>query len=162
MGIDMKKTIILASLLFCSLGFAQVESFESEYVEMLKKDIQAESRKIVADNLTLTEDQSKIFWPIYDEYDAAYDKMVDERVEVIKEYMMNFYGMDEETGRKLIAKSIDLKEKAVDLQKKYINKMLEVLPISVVGKFFQIDNRIAAIIDITRMANLPLLREEEQ
>ena len=57
---------------------------------------------------------------------------------------------------------MDLKEKAVDLQKEYINKMLEGLPISVVGKFFQIDNRIAAIIDITRMTNLPLVREEEK
>ena len=73
--------------------------------------------------------------------------------------MMNYYGMDNETGKELISKSIALKEKAVDLQKEYINKMMEVLPISVVGRFFQIDNRIAAIIDITRMANLPLLRE---
>jgi Spy/CpxP family protein refolding chaperone len=129
---------------------------------MLKKDIQENSKQIVADNLTLTEEQAKIFWPLYDEYDAAYDKMVDERVEVIKEYMMNYYGMDEETGKTLITKSIDLKQKAVDLQKEYINKMMEVLPISVVGKFFQIDNRITAIIDIARMANLPLMREEEK
>ena len=88
--------------------------------------------------------------------------MVDERVDVIKDYMIHYYGMDEEKGKELITKSISLKEKAVDLQKEYINKMLKVLPISVVGKFFQIDNRIAAIIDITRMANLPLLREEEK
>ena len=158
----MKKLIFIPMLLFIASGFAQIKSFESEYVEMLKKDIQAESRNIVADNLTLTEEQAEIFWPIYDEYDAAYDKMVDERVEVIKEYMMNYYGMDNETGKELMSKSIALKEKAVDLQKEYINKMMEVLPISVVGRFFQIDNRIAAIIDITRMANLPLLREEEQ
>lgn len=158
----MKKLIILLLLIFCSLGFSQIKSFESDYVQMLKKDIQDESRKIVADNLTLTDEQAKIFWPLYDEYDAAYDKMVDERVDVIKDYMMHYYGMDEEKGKELINKSISLKEKAVDLQKEYIDKMLEVLPISVVGKFFQIDNRISAIIDITRMANLPLLREEEK
>ena len=158
----MKKLIVIPLLLFCSFGFSQVKSFESDYIEMLKKDIQAESRNIVADNLTLTNEQAKIFWPLYDEYDAAYDKMVDERVDVIKDYMMNYYGMDEEKGKELINKSISLKEKAVDLQKEYIDKMLEVLPISVVGKFFQIDNRISAIIDITRMTNLPLLREEEK
>ena len=158
----MKKLIVLLFLLFCSFSYSQIQSFESDYVEMLKKDIQENSRQIVADNLTLTEEQAKIFWPLYDEYDAAYDKMVDERVEVIKEYMMNYYGMDEETGKTLITKSMDLKQKAVDLQKEYINKMMEVLPISVVGKFFQIDNRISAIIDIARMANLPLMREEEK
>ena len=158
----MKKLIFIPLLLFVTYSSAQIKSFESEYVDMLKKDIQAESRNIVADNLTLTDEQAKVFWPLYDEYDAAYDKMVNDRVEVIKDYMMHYYGMDEGKGKELIDKSINLKEKAVDLQKEYINKMLEVLPISVVGKFFQIDNRIAAIIDITRMANLPLVREEEK
>jgi len=157
----MKKLIILPLLLLFSTCFAQIESFESEYVEMIKKGIQEESRMIVAENLTLTEEQAKIFWPLYDEYDAAYDGLVNERVKVIEDYLMNYYGLDEEIGKELIDKSIELKKKAVDLQEEYVNKMLEVLPISVVGKFFQIDNRIAAIIDIARMANIPLLREEQ-
>jgi hypothetical protein len=157
----MKKLVILPLLLIFSTGFAQIESFESEYVEMLKKNIQDESRLIVAENLTLTEEQAEIFWPLYDEYDAAYDGLVNERVKVIEDYMMNYYGLDEEVGKELIAKSIELKKKAVDLQEEYVNKMLEVLPISVVGKFFQIDNRIAALIDIARMANIPLMREEQ-
>lgn len=157
----MKKLFILLLLLFCSFSFAQIKSFESDYVEMVKKSIQDDARKIVADNLTLTDEQAKIFWPLYDEYDSAYHKLVDEQVDVLKEYMMNYYGLDNETGEKLITKSLDLKEKAVDLQRTYINKMLKVLPISVVGRYFQIDNRISALIDVTRMSNLPLVRKEE-
>ena len=129
---------------------------------MLKKDIQDASKQIVADNLTLTEEQAKIFWPLYDEYDAAYDKLVNERMKVIEDYIMNYYSLDEKIGKDLISKSIGLKYQAIDLQKEYIDKMLEVLPFSVVGKFFQLDNRITAIIDIARMTNLPLIREEEQ
>lgn len=158
----MKKLIIIPLLLLFSNGFAQIQSFESEYVEMLKKDIQDESRRIVAENLTLTEEQADIFWPLYDEYDAAYDELVNDRVNVIEDYMMNYYGLEEETGKELIAKSIELKQRAVTIQEEYINKMLGVLPISVVGKFFQIDNRIAAIIEIARLATVPLVREEEQ
>jgi hypothetical protein len=158
----MKKLIIIPLLLLFSTGFAQIQSFESEYVEMLKKDIQDESRRIVAENLTLTEEQADIFWPLYDEYDAAYDGLVNDRVKVIEDYMMNYYGLEEETGKELIAKSIELKQRAVNIQEEYINKMLDVLPISVVGKFFQIDNRIAAIIEIARLATVPLVREEEQ
>jgi Spy/CpxP family protein refolding chaperone len=158
----MKTLTSVLILMFFSVSFSQIKSFESDYVEMIKKDIQENSRQIVADNLTLTEEQAKIFWPLYDAYDKAYDKLVDERVGVIKDYMMNYYGLDEETGKKLITQSMDLKQKAVDIQKEYINKMMEVLPVSVVGKFFQIDDRITAIIDIARMANVPLVREEEK
>ena len=157
----MKKLFVFFLLIFTSMSFAQIESFESDYVQMLKKDIQEASKQIVADNLTLTEEQATIFWPLYDEYDAAYDNLVNERVKVIEEYIMNYYGLDEAIGKDLISKSINLKYKAVDLQKEYIDKMLEVLPISVVGKFFQLDNRIAALIDIGRMSNLPMIREED-
>ena len=158
----MKKIVILLSLLLCSYSFSQIKSFESDYVEMIKKGVQEDSRNIVAANLTLTEEQAKIFWPLYDEYDAAYDKLVNERVELIKEYMMEYYGDDAEVGKSMITRSLELKKKAVDLQEKYINKMLEVLPASLVGRFFQIDNRISALIDIVRMSNLPLAREAEQ
>ena len=156
----MKKSFVFFLLIFTSISFAQVESFESDYVEMLKKDIQEESKQIVADNLTLTEEQAEVFWPLYDEYDAAYDNLVNERVKVIEDYIMNYYGLDEAIGKELVSKSIDLKYKAVDIQKEYIDKMMEVLPFSVVGKFFQIDNRITALIHIARMSTLPLVREE--
>jgi len=78
----MKTLTSVLVLIFFSVSISQIKSFESDYVEMLKKDIQENSRQIVADNLTLTEEQAKIFWPLYDEYDAAYDKMVDERVDL--------------------------------------------------------------------------------
>jgi hypothetical protein len=157
----MKKIVVLLSVLLCSYSFSQIKSFESDYVEMIKKGVQEDSRNIVAANLTLTEEQAKIFWPLYDEYDAAYDKLVNERVELIKEYMMEYYGNDAEVDKSLITRSIELKKKAVDLQEEYINKMMEVLPASLVGRFFQIDNRISALIDIVRMSNLPLAREGE-
>jgi len=158
----MKKIIILPILFFCSFGFAQVETFDADYIEAFKKDVQAESRKMVNENLTLTEEEGKIFWPIYDDYTAAYDKLVDERLKVIEEYMLNYYGMDNETAKDLINKAINLKMKGVELQKEYIDKMLAVLPASVVGKFFQIDNRIAVLIDVVRMSTVPMVRNEEE
>ena len=158
----MKKLIILSILFFCSFGFAQVETFEADYIEAFKKDVQAESRKMVTENLTLTEGEGKIFWPIYNEYAAAYDKLIDERLKVIEEYMLNYYGMDNEVATDLINKTIGLKIRSVELQKEYIDKMLAVLPASVVGKFFQIDNRIAVSIDVVRMSTVPMVRDEEE
>ena len=57
----MKKIIVLSVLFFCSFGFAQVEAFDADYIEAFKKDVQAESRKMVNENLTLTEEEGKVF-----------------------------------------------------------------------------------------------------
>ena len=129
---------------------------------MIKKDVQAESKMIVKEYLELTEEQAEVFWPLYDEYDAAYDAIVDERVKIIEDYMLNFYALDDENVKDLIDRSINLNQKILDTRKEYIDKMYDVLPGTLVGKFFQIDNRIGALIDVVRMSTIPLVRTEEK
>jgi len=157
----MKKLTILILFFVSAIGYSQIERFEADYINLLKKDIQAESKNIVEANLELTDEQAKDFWPLYDEYDVAYDAIVDERLKIIEDYMMDYYALDEETAKDLINRSIDLNQKVQDTRKEYLNKMLEVLPATVVGKFMQIDSRIGAVIDVIRMATVPLIRKEK-
>ena len=157
----MKKLTILILFFAYAIGFAQIENFETNYIELIKKDIQAESKKIVEGNLELTDEQGTAFWPLYDEYDLAYDTIVDDRLKIIEDYMMDYYALDDETAKDLINRSIDLNQKVLDTRKEYLNKMLEALPATVVGKFMQIDSRIGALIDVIRMSTIPLIRKEE-
>ena len=157
----MKKLTILILFFACAIGYSQTEHFETEYIDLIKKDIQAESKKIVEGNLELTDEQGTAFWPLYDEYDFAYDTIVDDRLKIIEDYMIDYYALDDETAKDLINRSIDLNQKVLDTRKEYLNKMLEVLPATVVGKFMQIDSRIGALIDVIRMSTIPLIRKEE-
>jgi hypothetical protein len=59
----MKKLSVLLVILFCGIAFSQAENFETGYIELLKKDIQAEAKKLVDENLELTGEQAKVFWP---------------------------------------------------------------------------------------------------
>ncbi|RKY99446.1 MAG: hypothetical protein DRQ13_02290, partial [Ignavibacteriae bacterium] len=81
----MKKLTILILFFACAIGYSQTEHFETEYIDLIKKDIQAESRKIVEGNLELTDEQATAFWPLYDEYDVAYDAIIEERFEITKD-----------------------------------------------------------------------------
>ena len=58
----MKKLFVFFLLIFTSISFAQVESFESDYVDMLKKDIQEESTQIVADKARFLKEKFLIYW----------------------------------------------------------------------------------------------------
>jgi len=148
-------------LLFTSLSFAQIESFDSTYIEGLKKDVGGTFKEIVKDNLKLTEDEANKFWPLFDEYMAARSPIFEERVSITEEYMMNYYAMDDATAKDLIIKSMQSYQDLIDLRKDYINKMFEVLPAPLVGKFFQLDNRVSAVLDLVRMSATPLVRDEE-
>jgi len=157
----MKKLLFFFLLVFTSLSFAQIESFDSTYIEGLKKDVGGTFKEIVKDNLKLTEDEANKFWPLFDEYMAARSPIFEERVSITEGYMMNYYAMDDATAKDLIIKSMQSYQDLIDLRKDYINKMFEVLPAPLVGKFFQLDNRVSAVLDLVRMSATPLVRDEE-
>jgi hypothetical protein len=157
----MKTLLILFTLLISSLSFAQIQSFDSTYVEGLKKDVVGTFKEIVKDNLKLTEDEAKIFWPLFDEYMAARSPIFEERVSITEEYMMNYYALDDETAKDILNKAMKLNQDLLDVRKKSLNKMFEQLPATLVGKFFQIDSRISALIDLVRMSSTPLVRDKE-
>jgi hypothetical protein len=75
--------------------------------------------------------------------------------------MMNYYAMDDATAKDLINKSMQSNQDLLDLRKEYLNKMFEQLPAPIVGKFFQIDNRVSAMVDLVRMSSTPLVRDQE-
>lgn len=157
----MKKILLIFVLSTWTFSFAQIESFDSTHIAAIKKDLKGAFTEIVKENLTLTEEQAKIFWPIYDEYMAARNPIFEERVNVTEEYMMNYYAMDDETAKDLINRALQLNQDLLDVRKDYVNKLLDKLSPSIVGKFFQIDNRITTLADLVRMSSTPLVREEE-
>jgi len=47
----------------------------AETIEILREEIKADQKLLVATNITLTESEAKNFWPIYDEYQKHLQKI---------------------------------------------------------------------------------------
>ena len=158
----MKRLIVFFLLVFVSISFAQIESFDSEYIDQIKEDAWVTYVEIVEDNLILTDEQAEVFLPMLDDYIADLNKVVDMRVKNTEEYMMNYYAMDDSTARDLLNKALEVEQERLNIKREYMAKMLEKLPSVVVGKFFQLDARISALIDLVRMSSIPMVRDEDE
>ena len=154
----MKRLSIVFALLFCGIAFSQAENFETGYIDLLKKDIQAEAKKLVDENLELTGEQAKVFWPIYDDYDAALLDLSNERLNVIADYMLDYYDLSDDKAESLINRMFVIDQKKLDIQKEYFTKFNAVLPATLVGKFLQIDNYIDLLISLQRSETIPLIQ----
>ena len=158
----MKKLITVFIILFCSTVFAQIEHFDAAHIELLKKDLQAESKNIIKNNLELTDEQSEVFWPIYDEYDAARDKLFDEKINISAEYMLDYLDLTDVKAASLIQKFSEFEQKRLDTKNEFTQKFLEVLPAKVVGKFLQIDHRLDLMIELQQTSHIPLIKLGEE
>ena len=157
----MKKYLILLMLLFTSFTFSQIDSFDDSYIDKLKEDVNATSKEIVSNNLTLTESEAKMFWPLYDEFIAARNPIVESRLKTASDYMKNYASMDDKTADELMNRSLLAEQELLDIKKEYLKKMSEVLPATLVGKYYQIENRISGLLDLVRMSSIPLIKNEE-
>ena len=93
----MKKLVLLNLVLAIGLtiaagsAFAQARETDTgvsidKDLELLRRDIRGEMKKIVAMNVVLTETEATKFWPVYDQYVAERAKNNDEFYGIIKEY----------------------------------------------------------------------------
>lgn len=85
----MKLGYILSLCLFAfgAVGQAQnTNGLPEGYITLLRSDVKAKKVEIIRQNLTLTDEQSKTFWPLQQSYENELPKLGDERVNVIRDY----------------------------------------------------------------------------
>ena len=155
----MKNLMLLLLLgLFVSVN-AQTQYFETD-IQGIRKDIREVAKEIFAENMVLTPEEAKIFWPLYDEYAAEVKLLGDKEVKLTEEYMLNFYLMEEKTASNLLEDVLDLERDQQSLKSEYIRKMKKVLPAKVVGRFYQIDKRLNLLIEVEKMSRIPMLKKD--
>jgi hypothetical protein len=56
-------------------------------IQLLKSNIRAQKKLIVAANMDLTDDEAEKFWPIYNRYAADLAKTYDTEIALLQEYL---------------------------------------------------------------------------
>ncbi len=151
----MKKfTLSIVLFLFISYAFSQNVG---SYLESQKKVLKKEKKEIVKDVLELTPDESKVFWPIYDQYMNELKPFNQIWVNTIKEYIDKYDHLTDEDAKKLFNNTILVEESKLRLKKKYYRKMVKVLPPQKVIRYFQVEKRLWAMINNELTIEIPLI-----
>jgi hypothetical protein len=127
-------------------------------MQILREKVKADKELIVAENLNLTETEAKAFWPIYEEFQSRLTQINEQIGSLIMEYADNYNIMTAETAKKLLNDSLMLEEKRLELKQLYMPKFQEALPAIKVGRYYQIENKIQAVLQYELAAGIPLMK----
>lgn len=116
----MKKIILLALIIMGYTATAQTNNGQDA-----KSKLEAARIALITERLGLTPDQAQQFWPIYNEY-------ANQRRQIQQDYRQARQGMDvnkltEEQGRKLVRARMDGKQKQLNLETKYSDRLMSVI-----------------------------------
>ena len=157
---DMLRAVLLilaATLAQPALSAEETKPSASD-MEILRDKIYADKKLIVAENMELTEEEAKGFWPVYQAYQEDLHKINDRMAKVINEYAVayNKGALLDKTARQLIDEAIEIDIDEAKLKKSYVPKLSKVLPGVKVARYLQIENKVRAIVRHELAAAIPL------
>lgn len=126
-------------------------------MQILRDKVRADKKALVAANLTLTDEQSAKFWPIYEEYQSDLQELNQRLTNMIDTYAQDYGSMSDAMAKQLIEDSVSFGEDRAALQKKYAERLDGVIPAVQEARYLQIENKIRALVDYELASNIPLV-----
>ena len=134
------------------------EQVNDANLQLMREDIRAERKKIVAVNMSLTETEATKFWPVYDRYIGETIKVNDVRFALLKDYARNYDNTTDEQADSFIKCWLALDNENTQLRLKYIAEFEKVISHKKTAMFFQIDRRVSMMIELQLASQVPLLK----
>jgi len=129
-------------------------------LNLLRSDIRSQRKQIIAANLTLTDAEATKFWPVYDQYIGELIKINDRKFGLIQQYADNWGKMTNEQSLSFIQSWVDMDIETGHLRQKYVPIVAKILDGKKTATFFQLDRRIAMMIEVQMSSQMPLVQEQ--
>jgi hypothetical protein len=145
---------VAAGAVFSAPAAAQVRS----EIELTRQQIQTERQALVTAGMELTDEQAKAFWPVYREYRAELAPIGDRQVELIMGYADKYGSVDDDYAQKMLEEHLNIQQAKLEVLRKYVPRFLAVLPAVKVARFYQLENKLDAVVAFDLAASIPVLQ----
>ena len=127
---------------------------------LVKAALNAERVDVLNTYLGLTDAEGTAFWPLYKEYREELNKVSDDQVKLVGNYLQSRDTLSDDEAKKITEDLLNTRKKKVDIQKGYLGKFAKVLPGKKVARLYQLENKVDAVISYEMADHFPLLPQK--
>jgi len=146
------------ALMMAFAGFSTAQDKPADNMDIVKEKIRTDKKLFIAENLQLTEPEAKTFWPVYDQFQTDLGKVKERSVNLIESFAKNYETMSNDMAKKLMNDYLKIKGDDLKLRQSYLPKFRSVLPEKKVARYYQLENKIDAVIAYQVAARIPLIK----
>jgi uncharacterized membrane-anchored protein YhcB (DUF1043 family) len=156
----MKKALSIVTqvcvlCLFIVPGFAQDKPADTNRLVLEK--IRADKKLFVAEIMQFTEAEAKAFWPVYESYQKDLAKIFERSAKLIDDYAKSYKTMTDGTAKRLLDELLSIESERLQLKKDYLPKFRQVLTEKMVARYYQLENKIYAVVNYELAGLIPLV-----
>jgi hypothetical protein len=138
-------------------GAADVPQAEQR---ILLDTIRANRKALVAVNLDLSPEEAGKFWPLYDRYQKEISAIGDRVVSIVDEYTATFRDLSNDKAVKLMESYLAAEGERLQVRRSYLGEFAKILPGRTVARFYQIENKMDAVLRYDLAATIPVVDEK--
>ncbi|HTN42701.1 MAG TPA: hypothetical protein VMN77_02775 [Nitrospiria bacterium] len=153
------RIALIVGVLF-SAGSVLAQEVTADTMQALKDKVMSDKKLVVSANLNLTDTEAKGFWPVYDSYQKDLGGINQRLATLIKSYaeVYNSNTMDDAKAKSLVNEAVAIETAEAALKKSYLPKLEKVLPMKKVAVYYQIENKIRALVRYELASEIPLAK----
>ena len=125
-------------------------------IQLLKSNLRAQKKQIVAANMDLTDAESEKFWPVYNRYAEDVAKIYDTKIALFQEYLEGYDSMSGEEAEGYLRRRAAVEEDMMQVRLKFLPEFRKVLTGRETALFYQIDWRLDLMINL-QLAQAPMI-----
>jgi Spy/CpxP family protein refolding chaperone len=130
---------------------------KDEDIKLFRKDVRSIRKQLIAANMDLTDAQAQQFWPVFDQYTAELAAIFDKKFALLKDYAQNFDALTDEQAESYIQGRAEVEQSTAQLRLKYFPIFRKVLSGKATAFFFQLDWRLALVVDVQLASETPVI-----
>lgn len=104
-----------------------------------RKEIESYKIAFLTQKLELSADEAKVFWPIYTDWQREQEELRKERSQKMISFrkISEIEELSDNQVQALIMNDFNMRQREINLDRRYYSKLKESLPIKVIGKFYR-------------------------
>ena len=130
-------------------------------LDLLRQDLRSQRKQLIAANLKLTDTEATKFWPVYDQYMTELIAINDKKFGLIQEYADSWGKLTNDQSLLFARNWLDMDIAIAQLRQKYVPMVAKVLDGRKTATFFQLDRRIAMMMELQVSSQRPLVQDQE-
>ena len=114
---------------------------------------------IIRDEIRFSEEEAAAFWPAYEAYREDVMLIRNRQADLVIAYLSAHRNgaVSEEQAEELIDEGLAIKSDVLNVQKKHLQRFREVLPAWKAARFYQLENKLDAELDVQLARFVPLM-----
>jgi len=123
---------------------------------ILRDKLKADKKLVVAEAMGMNEKEATAFWPVYELYQKDISALNDRTMTLLKDYVHNYGGMTDASAKGMVDSFLKIEKDRINLMQSYRPKFQKALPEVKVARYYQIENKIRAVVNYELASEIPL------